>query len=126
GRQNRGQGNNPKGTSVSDDGEAPTIQTMFMENLSSADPVDDEVSPSFDSDILSKVPDHDSYQDAICEHHELHEMHDDVQLNYIVDSHADYTSDSNMIPCDRYVKDNAVPVRNKGPGHVTSQINNTR
>ncbi|GJS78470.1 hypothetical protein Tco_0728351 [Tanacetum coccineum] len=70
----------------SDVDEAPTTQTMFMENLSSADPVDDEVSPSYDSDILSKVPDHDSYQDAICEHHEVHEMHDD------------------------YVKDNAVPV----------------
>ncbi|GKE89614.1 hypothetical protein Tco_1567089 [Tanacetum coccineum] len=37
-------------------------------------------------------------------------MHDDVQPNYFVDSHADYTSDSNMIPYDQYVKDNAVPV----------------
>ncbi|GJW07379.1 hypothetical protein Tco_1569802 [Tanacetum coccineum] len=32
--------------------EAPTTQTMFMVNLSSADPVDDEASPSYDSDIL--------------------------------------------------------------------------
>ncbi|GKF79995.1 hypothetical protein Tco_0235563, partial [Tanacetum coccineum] len=48
--------------------------------------------------------------DAVCEHHEEHEMQDDVQLNYVVDSHADYTSDSNMIPYDQYVKDNAVPV----------------
>ncbi|GKC56567.1 retrovirus-related pol polyprotein from transposon TNT 1-94 [Tanacetum coccineum] len=52
----------------------------------------------------------DQYQDAICEHHEEHEMHDDVQPNFIVDSHADYTSDSNMIQYDQYVKDNAVPV----------------
>ncbi|GJS62505.1 retrovirus-related pol polyprotein from transposon TNT 1-94 [Tanacetum coccineum] len=37
-------------------------------------------------------------------------MHDDVQPNYVVDSHANYTSDSNMIPYDQYVKDNAVPV----------------
>ncbi|GKF07327.1 hypothetical protein Tco_0041551, partial [Tanacetum coccineum] len=37
-------------------------------------------------------------------------MHDDVQPNYVVDSHTDYTSDSNMIPYDQYVKDNAVPV----------------
>ncbi|GJZ36904.1 retrovirus-related pol polyprotein from transposon TNT 1-94 [Tanacetum coccineum] len=37
-------------------------------------------------------------------------MHDDVQPNYVVDSHADYTSDSNMIPYDHYVKDNAGPV----------------
>ncbi|GJS56791.1 hypothetical protein Tco_0651575 [Tanacetum coccineum] len=85
--------------------EASTAQTMFMENLSSVYPVYDEASPSYDSDILSEVPDHDNYQDAVCEHHEVHEMHDDVQPNYVVDSHADYTSDSNMIP---YVKDNAI------------------
>ncbi|GJU61462.1 hypothetical protein Tco_1243297 [Tanacetum coccineum] len=94
----------------SDVDEAPTAQTMFMANLLSADPIYDEASPSYDSDILSEVPDHDNYQDAICEHHEVHEMHDDVQPNYVVDSHADYTSDSNMIPYDQYVKDNAVPV----------------
>ncbi|GJV41385.1 integrase, catalytic region, zinc finger, CCHC-type containing protein [Tanacetum coccineum] len=94
----------------SDVDEAPTAQTMFMANLSSADPVYDEASPSYDSDILSEVPDHDNYQDAVCEHYEVHEMYDDVQPNYVVDSHADYTSDSNMIPYDQYVKDNAVPV----------------
>ncbi|GJZ69851.1 retrovirus-related pol polyprotein from transposon TNT 1-94 [Tanacetum coccineum] len=94
----------------SDVDEAPTAQTMFMANLSSADPVYDEAGPSYDSDILSEVHDHDHYQDAVCEHHEEHEMHDDVQPTYVVDSHADYTSDSNMIPYDQYVKDNAVPV----------------
>ncbi|GKE26678.1 hypothetical protein Tco_1442062 [Tanacetum coccineum] len=75
---------------------------MFMANLSSADLVYDEACPSYDSDILSEVPDHDNYQDAVCEHHEVHEMHDDVQPNYVVDSHADYTSDNNMIPYDQY------------------------
>ncbi|GJW94885.1 hypothetical protein Tco_0174557 [Tanacetum coccineum] len=94
----------------SDVDEAPTAQTMFMANLSSADPVYDEAGPSYDSDILSEVHDHDHYQDAFYEHHEEHEMHDDVQPNYVVDSHADYVSDSNMISCDQYVKDNAVPV----------------
>ncbi|GJW73311.1 hypothetical protein Tco_0132681 [Tanacetum coccineum] len=54
---------------------------VFMANLSSGDPVNDE---------------------AI--------MHDDVHPNYVVDSHADYTSDSNMISYDQYIKDNAVPV----------------
>nr|GEU66153.1 hypothetical protein [Tanacetum cinerariifolium] len=88
--------------------EAPTAQTMFMENLSSADPVYDKASPSYDSDILSEVPDHDNYQDADCEHHEVHEMHEDVQPNYVVDSHTDYMSDSNMILYDQYVKDNTV------------------
>ncbi|GJS72765.1 hypothetical protein Tco_0705606 [Tanacetum coccineum] len=90
--------------------EAPTTQTMFMANLSSADPVYDKAGPSYDSDILSEVHDHDYYQDVVCEHHEEHEMHDDVQPTYVVDSHVDYTSDSNMIPYDQYVKDNAVPV----------------
>ncbi|GJS81087.1 hypothetical protein Tco_0747628 [Tanacetum coccineum] len=90
--------------------EAPTAQTMFMANLSSPDPVYDDASPSYDLDILSKVPDHDNYQDAVCEHHEVHKMHDDVQPNYVVYSDADYTSDTNMIPYDQYVKDNVVPV----------------
>ncbi|GJU37163.1 retrovirus-related pol polyprotein from transposon TNT 1-94 [Tanacetum coccineum] len=50
--------------------EAPTAQTMFMANLSFADPVYDEADPSYDSDILSEVQDHDHFQDAIYEHHE--------------------------------------------------------
>nr|GEV88266.1 retrovirus-related Pol polyprotein from transposon TNT 1-94 [Tanacetum cinerariifolium] len=93
----------------SDVDEAQTAQTMFMANLSSADPVYDEAGPSYDSDILFEVHGHDHYHDAICEHHEEHALHDNVQLNHVVDSHADYTSDSNMISYDQYVKDNAVP-----------------
>ncbi|GKB00815.1 retrovirus-related pol polyprotein from transposon TNT 1-94, partial [Tanacetum coccineum] len=38
----------------SDVDEAPTAQTMFMENLSSADPVYDEANLSYDSNILSE------------------------------------------------------------------------
>ncbi|GJT44599.1 hypothetical protein Tco_0953314 [Tanacetum coccineum] len=38
----------------SDVDEAPTAQTMFMANLSSADPVYDEAGPSYDSDVLSE------------------------------------------------------------------------
>ncbi|GKB16634.1 integrase, catalytic region, zinc finger, CCHC-type containing protein [Tanacetum coccineum] len=82
----------------SDVDEAPTAQTMFMANLSSTDPVYDEAGPSSDSDVISEVHDNDHYQDAVCENHEVHEMHDDVQPFYVVNSHADYTSDSNMIP----------------------------
>ncbi|GKD93125.1 hypothetical protein Tco_1372962, partial [Tanacetum coccineum] len=94
----------------SDIDEALTAHTMFMANLSSVDPVYDEVGPSYDSDILSEVHDHDNYQDVVCEHHEVHEIHGDVQPNCIVDSDAEYTGDSNMIPYDQYVKDNAKPV----------------
>nr|GFD09335.1 integrase, catalytic region, zinc finger, CCHC-type, peptidase aspartic, catalytic [Tanacetum cinerariifolium] len=32
--------------------EAPTARTMFLANLSYADPVTDEAGPSYDSDIL--------------------------------------------------------------------------
>nr|GEV32998.1 hypothetical protein [Tanacetum cinerariifolium] len=90
--------------------EASTAQTMFMANLSSTDPVTNEAGPSYDSNILSEVQDHDHYQDVVCAHHEEHVMHDSVQLYHGVDSHADYTSDNNMIPYDRYVKENEVPV----------------
>nr|GEY15112.1 hypothetical protein [Tanacetum cinerariifolium] len=48
--------------------------------------------------------------EAACAHHEDHMMHDSVQLDYVVDSHADCTSDSNIIMYDQYVKDNEVPV----------------
>ncbi|GKB12107.1 hypothetical protein Tco_0846030 [Tanacetum coccineum] len=94
----------------SDVDEAPSAHTMFMANLSSSNPVYDEASPSYDSDILFEVHDHDHYQDTICEHHEVHEMHDDVQPNYSVDLHADYMRDCNMIPYNQYVKDNAVTI----------------
>ncbi|GJX80921.1 hypothetical protein Tco_0329070 [Tanacetum coccineum] len=80
----------------------------------------DKAGPSYDSNILSEVHDHDHYQDVVCEHHEEHEMHDDVQPNYVVDSHADYTSNSNMIPYDQYVKDNAVPVVQSNVSFVTN------
>nr|GEU44517.1 integrase, catalytic region, zinc finger, CCHC-type, peptidase aspartic, catalytic [Tanacetum cinerariifolium] len=82
------------------------LNTMFMENLSSAYSVYDEASSSYDSDIVSEVYDHDNYQDAVCELHEVHEMHDHVQPHCVVNSNADYTSDSNTIPYDEYVNDN--------------------
>ncbi|GKG48810.1 hypothetical protein Tco_0512957, partial [Tanacetum coccineum] len=58
----------------SDVDEAPTAQTLFMANLSSADPVYDEAGPSYDSDVLSEVQAHDHYQDAVCDHHEEHDV----------------------------------------------------
>nr|GFA88845.1 hypothetical protein [Tanacetum cinerariifolium] len=79
GRLNQGQGNNLQGGGAAgqengvaldeeqllfladdcdvfdfDVDEAPTAQTMFMVNLSSADHVYDEAGPSYDSDILSE------------------------------------------------------------------------
>ncbi|GJT94003.1 hypothetical protein Tco_1082848 [Tanacetum coccineum] len=66
----------------SDVDEAPNIQTMFM------------------------VQDHDTFVDHMDEYHEVYEMQNDVQHNYVVDSDAEYTSDSNIIPYNQYVEDN--------------------
>nr|GEW15188.1 zinc finger, CCHC-type [Tanacetum cinerariifolium] len=59
--------------------EAPTAQTMFMANLSSADPITDEAGPSYDSDILSVVQDHDQHLDDTCAYQEEHVMHDNIE-----------------------------------------------
>nr|GEU76005.1 putative ribonuclease H-like domain-containing protein [Tanacetum cinerariifolium] len=85
--------------------EAPTGQAMFMANLSSADPVYDETDLSYDSNILSEVHDHDNYHDVVCELHEVHEMHDHVQPNCVVNSDDEYTSHSKMIPYDQNNKE---------------------
>ncbi|GKC78231.1 hypothetical protein Tco_1129005, partial [Tanacetum coccineum] len=90
--------------------EAPTTQTMFMVNLSSADPIYDEAGPSYDSDILSEVPDHDNYLDSVDEYHKVHKMQDNVQPNCVVESDAKYTSDSNIIPYEQYAQNNAEQV----------------
>ncbi|GJV88007.1 hypothetical protein Tco_1531945 [Tanacetum coccineum] len=99
---------------VDEDVDKQLVQDLALnvDNVFQADdyPIYDEASPLYDSDILYEVHDYDHYQDAVCEHHEAHEMHHDVQPNCVVDSNVDYTSDSNMITYDQYVKDNAEPV----------------
>ncbi|GJS61028.1 hypothetical protein Tco_0655812 [Tanacetum coccineum] len=65
-----------------------------------------EAGPSYDSNTPFEVQDHDTFVDHMDEYHEVHEMQSDVQHNYVVDSDADYTSDSNIIPYDQYVEDN--------------------
>nr|GEV83410.1 hypothetical protein [Tanacetum cinerariifolium] len=72
--------------------EAPTAQTMFMDNLSSADPVYDEAGSSYDLDVLSEIHDHDHYQDPICEHHEY------VKDNAVQVVHSDVSA----VPNDAY------------------------
>ncbi|GKF82983.1 hypothetical protein Tco_0244639, partial [Tanacetum coccineum] len=61
----------------SDVDEAPNIQTMFMVNLSFEDPIYDEVGPSYDSNTLFKVQNHDTFVDHMDEYHEVHEMQND-------------------------------------------------
>ncbi|GKF85711.1 hypothetical protein Tco_0253538 [Tanacetum coccineum] len=67
--------------------------TNFDDDVFEADKCD-----AFDSDF--EVQDHDTFVDHMDEYHEVHEMQSDVQHNYVVDSDADYTSDSNIIPYD--------------------------
>ncbi|GJT37211.1 hypothetical protein Tco_0937076 [Tanacetum coccineum] len=90
----------------SDVDEAPNIQTMFMVNLSSKDPIYDEAGPSYHSNTPFEVQDHNTFIDHMDEYHEVHEMQNDVQRNYIVDSDAEYTSDSNIILYNQYLEDN--------------------
>ncbi|GKA00004.1 hypothetical protein Tco_0672554 [Tanacetum coccineum] len=90
----------------SDVDEAPTTQTMFMVNLSSEDPIYDEVRPSYDSNTPFEVQDHDTFVDHIDEYREVHEIQNDVQHNYVVDSDAEYASDSNIILYNQYMEDN--------------------
>ncbi|GJT01267.1 hypothetical protein Tco_0822436 [Tanacetum coccineum] len=90
----------------SDVDEGPTTQTMFMTNFTSEDPIYDEAGPSYDSNTPFEVQGHDTFEDHMDEYHEVHEMQSDVQHNFVVDSVADYTSDSNIIPYDQYVEDN--------------------
>ncbi|GJU88031.1 retrovirus-related pol polyprotein from transposon TNT 1-94 [Tanacetum coccineum] len=77
--------------------EAPTAQTLFMANLSSAEPVYDEAGLSYDSDTLSEVQAHDNSLDNMNEYHAEHEMQNNVQPNDVVDSDTKYTSNSNII-----------------------------
>ncbi|GJU95437.1 retrovirus-related pol polyprotein from transposon TNT 1-94, partial [Tanacetum coccineum] len=80
----------------SDVDDAPMAQTLFMANLLSTDPVYDEVGPSYDSDVLSEVQNHDHYQDAVYDLHDEHEMHDDDNAVPVVQNNA------SMVPNDAY------------------------
>nr|GEX00639.1 integrase, catalytic region, zinc finger, CCHC-type, peptidase aspartic, catalytic [Tanacetum cinerariifolium] len=96
GSQDEGQaGSNPNETS---EGQAGLNPDETSEGQAGPDP-DLE-------DIQYVGSDHDHYQEAACAHHEEYVMHDCVQLDHVVDLHDDYTSDSNIILCDQYVKDN--------------------
>nr|GEZ90028.1 putative reverse transcriptase domain-containing protein [Tanacetum cinerariifolium] len=80
--------------------EAPTAQTMFMANLSSADLITDEAGPSYDSDILSEVQDHDQYLDDTCAYQEEHVMHD----SYVKDNEVPVVhSNASSVPNDTFM-----------------------
>ncbi|GJS34938.1 retrovirus-related pol polyprotein from transposon TNT 1-94 [Tanacetum coccineum] len=72
----------------SDVDEAPTTHTMFMANLTSEDPIFNEAGTSYDSDIPFEVQDHDNYHDSVYGHHDVHEMQNNIQQDYVVDSES--------------------------------------
>nr|GEY87143.1 hypothetical protein [Tanacetum cinerariifolium] len=89
-----------KDNAIDEDVDEQPVQDLALnvDNVFQADDYD-----AFDSDV------DEATTDVMCEPHDEHKMHDNVQLNHVVNSHADYMSNSYMIPYDQYVKDNAVP-----------------
>nr|GFA17449.1 cold shock domain-containing protein 3-like [Tanacetum cinerariifolium] len=84
--------------------------TMFMANRSYAAPVYDGACPSYDSDTLFDVQNHDNCLDDINKYHEELKMQNDVQPNDVVGSDTEYMSTSNIISYEQYVQDNEAPV----------------
>nr|GFC35327.1 cold shock domain-containing protein 3-like [Tanacetum cinerariifolium] len=66
----------------------------------------DQFGPSYESDTLSEVQNHDNYLDDMNESHEEHEMQNDVQPNDVVNSDTEYMSNSHLISYEQYVQDN--------------------
>nr|GEX84935.1 hypothetical protein [Tanacetum cinerariifolium] len=75
----------------SDVDEAPTVQTLFMANLSSADPVYDESGPSYDLDVLSSnMASYDQYvKDNAVQvvQSDVSAVHNDVYMMILNDMH---------------------------------------
>ncbi|GJT29320.1 integrase, catalytic region, zinc finger, CCHC-type containing protein [Tanacetum coccineum] len=63
----------------SDIDEGPTTQTMFMANLTSKDPICDEAGPSYDSNTLYEVQDHDTFVDHLDEYQKYPVQSDGIQ-----------------------------------------------
>nr|GEV65957.1 copia protein [Tanacetum cinerariifolium] len=95
-----------------DDVDEGPVQDMAQneDNIFQADQFYDEVGPSYDSDTLSEVQNHDNCLDDINVYHEEHEMQHDAQPNDVVDLDTEYTSTSNIISYEQYVYDNEAPV----------------
>ncbi|GJU54636.1 hypothetical protein Tco_1228350 [Tanacetum coccineum] len=66
------------------------------------DAFDSDVDEALTAQTMFMVHDHDNYLVNVGEYHEVHEMQNDIQQNYVVDSDAEYTSDSNIILYKQY------------------------
>ncbi|GJR48280.1 putative ribonuclease H-like domain-containing protein [Tanacetum coccineum] len=72
------------------------LHSMWTMSLKLMNVMHSTLMPSYDSNTPFKVQDHDTFLNHMDKYHEVYEMQSDVQHNYIVDSDADYTSDSNI------------------------------
>ncbi|GJU12644.1 hypothetical protein Tco_1135040 [Tanacetum coccineum] len=107
--------------SDSDVDEAPTAQTLFMANLSSADLVYDEAGPSYDFDTLSEVQDHDNCLDNMNESPEEHEMHNDDNEDQFVHNDVSYVpNDAIMIITNDIYEQDAQCVTSNKPNNTVN------
>ncbi|GJU93326.1 retrovirus-related pol polyprotein from transposon TNT 1-94 [Tanacetum coccineum] len=79
----------------SDCDEVLTASAVFMENFT-----------SYDSNVLSEVPNYDTYHDNNVFDQSVYEMHYSKQPIFVNDSNIKITSDNNVISYDQYLKEN--------------------
>ncbi|GJX88312.1 hypothetical protein Tco_0340326 [Tanacetum coccineum] len=89
-------------TNFDDDVDDPTKKDLALnvDHIFKADQCD-----AFDSEFTTPNIQTNVY-DHLDEYHEVHEMQNDVQHNYVVDYDAEYASDSNIILYNQYMEDN--------------------
>ncbi|GJX09364.1 hypothetical protein Tco_0199223 [Tanacetum coccineum] len=75
--------------------DAPIASAVFMTNLT-----------SYDSNVLSELPNYDTYHDNTVFEQSVQEMHYSKQPDFIDDSNIEMTSDIIVILYDQYLKEN--------------------
>nr|GEU71269.1 integrase, catalytic region, zinc finger, CCHC-type, peptidase aspartic, catalytic [Tanacetum cinerariifolium] len=86
----------------------PTAQSIFMANLSSARPTNQQAGPS-NASILSEVHDLENAIDPCDDNQDEHEIHNEVQKN-IIDSTRDHMGNSNVTLYEQYLSVNDISV----------------
>ncbi|GKF52321.1 hypothetical protein Tco_0148788 [Tanacetum coccineum] len=81
----------------SDVDDEPNAQTIFMANLSSTGPSNLQAGPS-NASILSEVHDLENTIDWCDDNQDEHEIHNEVQQKYVIDSNGVNMGNSNIIP----------------------------
>ncbi|GKB94730.1 hypothetical protein Tco_0980867 [Tanacetum coccineum] len=93
----------------SDVDDEPTAQSIFMANLSSTGPANQQASLS-NASILSKVLDLENAIDTSDNNQVKHEIHNEVQQSTIIDSTSADMGNSNVIPYEQYLTTNDISI----------------